>query len=97
MEFIPEVILLKIFQYLDFDDLRHAAIVNCQWNRIAYDASLWVVTNLCGLDLGEEDFSFFIDRVSSCVACLDLRSCSGLSSDVLKRILNKCYRLRTLR
>lgn len=97
MENLPEVILLRIFRELDFDNLRHVAMVNRQWNRIAYDSSLWTVTNLCGIYVGEEDFTLFVDRIACSVACLDLRSCTGLSSDVLKIILNKCPRLRTLR
>jgi len=97
MDCLPEVILLRIFQELDFDNIRNAAQVNKQWNRIAYDPSIWAVTNLCGLWVGEEEFRLFVKRIAYSVMCLDLRSSTGLTADLLRFILNRCRRLETLR
>ena len=44
--YLPDEILLKIFQYLYHLDLCAAGCVNRQWYRVASDASLWNVVRL---------------------------------------------------
>lgn len=97
MDKLPEVVILRIFSGLDFDNLRTVARVNKQWNRIAYDPFLWRFVELHGLYLGHEGFSQFFDRIRDSVVCCDLRDCTGLSRDFIFKIVTECSRLKTLR
>jgi hypothetical protein len=97
MNKLPEVIILRCFSELDLDNLRCVARVNKQWNRVAYDPSLWTFIDLHGLSIGHEDFSLFIDRICMSVIYFDLRTCRDVTSEIIQKIVTKCSRLKTLR
>ncbi|XP_031565155.1 F-box/LRR-repeat protein 20-like [Actinia tenebrosa] len=96
MDKLPEVVILRILSHLDFDDLRTAARVNKQWDRIAFDPFLWRLLELRGLFLGHEGFSVFFDRIRDSVVCCNLRDCTGLSRDFVFKIVTECSRLKAL-
>ena len=93
---LPEPVLLQVFSRLMLVDLGRVARVCQQWQRIAYDASLWRKTDLRGRSLSEESFHLFINRISAIVSEMNLGGCT-IPLGVVCEISKKCNQLRSLR
>ncbi|XP_032237406.1 F-box/LRR-repeat protein 2-like [Nematostella vectensis] len=98
MDGLPDVVVLKVFSFLSVADLGQVSRVCYQWQRIAYDHSLWKAVNLRRFagSINEEILTALIrTRFSPQLVTLNLGGCR-ISHEVLMELTRKCKHLRYL-
>lgn len=98
MDGLPDVVLLKIFSFLPIADLGRACRVCSQWQRIAYDHTLWKYVNLrrFSSNMTEEMLQNLIrTRFSSQLVSLNFGG-SKVSHEVFMELSRKCKHIKHL-
>lgn len=98
MDFLPEIVILKVFSFLPVGDLGKAARVCSYWRRLAYDHSLWKAVNLKrqAAKLDEDTLHMLIrTRFSHSLSILHLGGCK-ISLELLSELNRKCKSLKYL-
>ena len=102
--YIPEEILLVIFQYLDLKDLLSTFQVSTSWSRISRDPKLWQKIILTGktIPLNIENFNLFISQLIKMSPSLTKFRIDEFTSRqicphfIVKTLVEYCRKLREL-
>ena len=92
----PNEILLKIFEYLDIQDISRSAKVSHQFNKISNDPSLWKSMGKLCIDGGKVSTEFLTYIIQRGITELGLFNCEILPPKVPGVKLTKPLNLKTL-